>query len=102
MRRSRFVRLAVLAAGAALGLLAGCEPIDPIDDIPVGLSDAICYRNSDCVANACCGVGTNPTHRSEGPDCSAVNCTDSCPANSIDCGRCIPVCRDSRCEAACQ
>jgi hypothetical protein len=102
MRRPRFARLAVLALGAALGLLAGCEPIDPIDDIPLGLSDTICYRDSDCAPNGCCGEGTNPTHVSEAPDCSGVRCTGTCPADSIDCGRCIPYCRDSRCEAACQ
>jgi len=102
MRRSRFARLAVFALGAALGLLAGCEPIDPLDDIPVGLSDEICYRDSDCAPNGCCGEGTNPTHVSEAPNCSGVRCTGDCPPNSIDCGRCIPVCRDSRCAAACQ
>ena len=102
MRRPRFARLAVLGLGAALGLLAGCEPIDPIDDIPVGLSDTICYRDSDCAPNGCCGEGTNPTHVSEAPSCSNVRCSGTCPPNSIDCGRCIAVCRDSRCAAACQ
>ena len=102
MRRSRFARLAVFVLGTALGLLAGCEPIDPLDDIPVGLSDTICYRDSDCAPNGCCGDGTNPTHVSEAPNCANVRCDGTCPANSIDCGRCIPVCRDSRCSAACQ
>jgi hypothetical protein len=102
MRRPRFARLAVFVLGAGLGLLAGCEPIDPLEDIPLGLSDTICYQNSDCAPNGCCGEGTNPTHVSEAPDCRNVRCTGTCAVNSIDCGRCIPVCRDSRCAAACQ
>lgn len=102
MRRPRFAPLAALVLGAALGFAAGCEPIDPIGDIPVGLSDTVCYRDSDCAPNGCCGEGTNPTHVSEAPNCSGVRCTGTCAANSIDCGRCIAVCRDSRCAAACQ
>ncbi|WP_224365282.1 hypothetical protein [Hyalangium versicolor] len=102
MPRPRLGRLAALVLGVSLGLLGtGCEPIDPID-IPVGLSDKTCYRDSDCAPNGCCGEGTHPTHVSEAPDCSNVRCDGTCQANSIDCGRCVPYCRDSRCEAACQ
>ncbi|AKJ06411.1 Hypothetical protein AA314_08037 [Archangium gephyra] len=38
----------------------------------------------------------------DGPDCSNVRCTNNCPADGLDCGRCVVFCRDSRCEAACQ
>jgi hypothetical protein len=102
MPRPRAGRLAVLLLGIGLGLVGvGC-PGDLIEEIPVGLSDTVCYQNSDCAPNGCCGEGTHPTHVSEAPSCSNVRCDGTCPANSIDCGRCIPVCRDSRCAAACQ
>jgi len=80
----------------------GCDPVDPPANIPPGLSDTVCYRDSDCAPNACCGLGTNPTHVSETPSCEGVRCDGTCPANTIDCGRCIAVCVDSRCAAACQ
>jgi hypothetical protein len=102
MRRPYSASLAAVVVGVVLGLGVGCEPIDPIEEIPPGISDTICYRDSDCAPNGCCGEGTNPTHVSEAPSCSGVRCTGTCPANSIDCGRCIAVCRDSRCAAACQ
>ena len=103
MRRPHLGSLAALLWGAVLGLGVGCEPIDPLEgDIPVGLSDTVCYRDSDCAPNGCCGEGTHPTHVSEAPNCSNVRCTGTCTPNSIDCGRCIAVCRDSRCAAACQ
>ena len=103
MRRPRLGRLAPLLLGAALGLMGvACEPIDEFTEIPIGLSDTVCYRDSDCGTNGCCGEGTNPTHISEAPSCSGVRCDGVCTPNSIDCGRCIPVCRDSRCAAACQ
>jgi hypothetical protein len=97
-------RLVALALGVALGVVGvGCEPIDlDSGEIPVGLSDTICYRDSDCAPNDCCGEATNPTHVSEAPSCSNVRCDGTCTANTIDCGRCIAVCRDSRCAAACQ
>lgn len=101
-------RLAALALGVALGLaVAGCEPVDDGGGgggggVPVGLSDKVCFQNSDCAPNDCCGLATNPTHVSEAPSCSNVRCDGTCPANTIDCGRCVAVCRDSRCAAACQ
>ena len=42
---------------------------------PTPLSNRICYKDADCVGNACCGLGTNPTHVQDGPDCSSVRCT---------------------------
>jgi hypothetical protein len=108
MPRPSAGRLAALALGVALCWAGvGCEPVDDGGgggggDIPAGLSDTICYRDSDCAPNACCGQGTNPTHVSEAPDCSNVRCDGTCPADTIDCGRCIAVCRSSRCSAACQ
>ena len=103
MRRTRRGPLAVFLLGAVLGLGAGCEPIDGLElENPVGLSDTTCYRDSDCAPNRCCGEGTNPTHVSEAPNCAGVRCDGTCSPNSIDCGRCIAVCRDSRCASACQ
>ena len=104
MRRTRSVSLSALVLGAVLGCVAGCEPVDPgsLDDPPAPVSNRVCYQNSDCTGNACCGEGTNPTHVLDGPDCSNVRCTNNCPADGLDCGRCYVFCRDSRCEAACQ
>ena len=103
-RRTRFASRAVLVLGAVLSLAAGCEPVDLGDfgGIPTPESDRTCYQDSDCTGNACCGEGTRPTHVQDGPNCSAVKCTGTCPANGLDCGRCFVVCRESRCAAACQ
>jgi len=102
MRSSRFV-LAALVLGAALGFTVGCEPVeDALLDPPLGVSSVVCYADSDCAPNRCCGEGTNPTHVSEAPDCSGVRCDGTCPPDSIDCGRCIAICRDARCAAACR
>lgn len=102
MRRPHRLSLAAFLLGSVLGFGVGCEPIDPIEETPVGLSDMVCFRDSDCAPNGCCGEGTNPTHVSEAPNCTGVRCDGTCPTNTIDCGRCIAVCRDSRCAAACQ
>jgi hypothetical protein len=103
MSRTRSVPPAALVLGVALGMAAGCGPIDdPGFDTPTPLSNRVCYQDSDCTGNACCGLGTQPTHVQDGPDCSGVQCDGSCPENGLDCGRCLVICRDSRCEAACQ
>jgi hypothetical protein len=102
MRRPYSGALAAVFLGVVLGLGVGCEPIDPGKEIPPGVSDTICYQNSDCAPNGCCGEATHPTHVSEAPDCSSVRCTGTCEPHTIDCGRCIAACRDSRCESACQ
>ncbi|WP_326938744.1 hypothetical protein [Archangium violaceum] len=95
--------LSALVLGAVLGLAAGCEPVDlGSGGNPPPLSSRICYQDADCTGNACCGEGTNPTHVQDGPDCSGVRCTNSCPQDYLDCGRCLIICRNSRCEAACQ
>ncbi|MBZ4419516.1 hypothetical protein [Myxococcus sp. RHSTA-1-4] len=105
MRRPQLVRLLSLVVGMTLGGLAGCdvgvlEP--PVGGQPPVLSERTCYVDDECVADACCGLGTAVTHEADGPSCGGVTCTGGCPAGSIDCGRCIPICRDSRCSAACQ
>ena len=108
MPRLRIGRLAALTLGVALGfMVAGCEPVDPDGGgggggAPAGLSDTICYQDRDCAPNECCGLATHPTHVSEAPSCTNVRCDGTCPANTIDWGRCVAVCRNSRCEAACQ
>ncbi len=107
MRRTRSGSLVALVLGAVLGVAAGCGPIDddfgdPVPNTPAPLSNRVCYTDADCTGNACCGKGTNPTHVQDGPNCSGVRCDGSCPANGLDCGRCLVICRDSRCEAACQ
>ncbi len=103
MRRTRSGSLIALALGAVLGVAAGCGPVDDdFGDNPAPLSNRVCYTDSDCTGNACCGQGTNPTHVQDGPNCSGVRCDGACPVNGLDCGRCLVICRDSRCEAACQ
>jgi hypothetical protein len=100
MRRSRLLCLIALVLGSSsLGM--GCDVVEELEPPPPGVSDRICYRESDCVPNGCCGQGTNPTHVLDAPNCDGVRCTGECPANSIDCGRCVATCRDSRCVAAC-
>lgn len=103
LRHGRF-RLLTLVLGVTLGGGGvGCDGLGdlPLGDVPPVLSDQTCYSDDDCVANACCGLGTAVTHADEGPTCSAP-CTSGCPEGSIDCGRCIPTCREARCAAACQ
>ncbi|MCP3145072.1 hypothetical protein [Pyxidicoccus xibeiensis] len=105
MRRPVLARLLTLVVGMTLGALAGCDL--GVEDLPGGepppvLSNKTCYDEDDCVADACCGLGTAVTHVTEGPSCGGVTCTGSCQPGSIDCGRCIPTCRNSRCSAACQ
>ncbi len=103
MRRTRFPLPRALLLGGVLSLAAGCEPID-LDDFgasPPPLSNRVCYDNDDCTGNACCGLGTNPTHVQDGPNCAGVRCSGNCPEDGLDCGRCLVICRDSRCEAAC-
>lgn len=103
MRRTRSVSLSALVQGAVLGWAAGCGPVGTdFGDNPTPLSNRICYQDSDCTGNACCGLGTHPTHVRDGPDCGNVRCDNSCPKNGLDCGRCLVICRDSRCEAACR
>ncbi len=102
MRRTRSVPLTALALGAVLTMAAGCGPVDAdFGETPVPLSNRTCYTDADCTGNACCGLGSNPTHVLDGPSCSGVRCTSGCPENGLDCGRCIVYCRESRCEAAC-
>jgi hypothetical protein len=88
-----FRRLA-LAAGVSL---AACGPIDfPPEPLP----GEICYQDSDCVPNGCCGMGTAIVEKSHAPDCSAVKCDGTCPASGIKCGCALPVCRSARCASA--
>ena len=114
MRRTRLPTVAALLCGLALGLAAGCEPALDLGggggSPPPGLSDITCFDNSDCVPNDCCGGGTGVVHVDEAPECRGVVCgpcaaectpRDSCTESTLRCGTCIPVCRNSRCAAAC-
>ena len=91
MKKLPLVLLVVLAAG--------CGPY--IEDGSGGqLPGPICYLDSDCAPNDCCGEGTRVVHVNDAPSCRGVSCSGTCPANSIDCGCGIPVCRDQRCQIA--
>ncbi|MET0403408.1 MAG: hypothetical protein ABW123_13430 [Cystobacter sp.] len=104
MPRTRVSFSAALVLGAVLSLLPGCEPVDLGDfgDTPDPLSNRVCYRDADCMGNACCGEGSRPTHVQDGPNCAGVRCDGTCPGDGLDCGRCVVICRESRCSAACQ
>ena len=81
-------------AVAALG--CGIEDL-PVDEPPSG---HVCYSDSDCVPNDCCGNGDGAVNIVDAPDCRGVMCDGSCPPNMINCGCGIPVCRNSRCATA--
>jgi len=115
MRRTRRSTVAALLCGLALGLAAGCEPALDLGggggSPPPGLSDITCFQDTDCVPNDCCGNGTGVVHVSEQQcrggscacpsECTAEECRPSDFTNTLRCGSCIPVCRNSRCAAAC-
>lgn len=63
-------------------------------------SGKVCFDDSECAPNACCGMGTAIVHKSEAPDCTAVKCSGACPVNGIKCGCAVPVCRNQRCTSA--
>ncbi|MGQ0504938.1 MAG: hypothetical protein ACT4TC_06420 [Myxococcaceae bacterium] len=85
----------------ALGLLlsAGCGFINDLDDLDAG-SGAVCFEDSECVPDACCGRGVNSVYKDNAPDCRAVLCDGTCPAAQLRCGCAIPVCRNQRCGVA--
>lgn len=87
--------LLVGAVVAAWGVGCGVDLPTP----PVG-NGRVCYEDSDCVPNGCCGEATDAIHRQDAPDCSQVVCTGSCPADEVDCGCGIPVCSGSHCTVA--
>ena len=66
---------------------------------PVG-NGRICYQDSDCVPNGCCGEATDAIHVEDAPDCSQVVCQGTCPEDELDCGCGIPVCSGSHCTVA--
>ncbi len=88
----RWVAVMVVAAGCAL-------PDLPAYDAGSG---TVCYDDSDCTPNGCCGTGDAVIHVSDPgvPDCRAVSCDGKCPANGIKCGCAVPVCRNARCSSA--
>jgi hypothetical protein len=81
---------------AVLAFAAGCGAIDPGN--PDG--GRVCYLDTDCVPDGCCGQGTGAIHVLDGPDCSMVRCDGQCPLEQVRCGCGLPVCRDSRCQVA--
>jgi len=90
MRRTGWLPLAVLLSAA------GCGSIDAQQ--PDG--GRVCYLDSDCVPDGCCGMGTGAVHVLDAPDCSSFDCAPTCPATQVRCGCGLPVCRDSRCQVA--
>jgi hypothetical protein len=88
-------RLALVALCAV-----ACGPVDLGPPTPPPMSNVPCVEDSDCAPNACCGRGDTIVHEDEAPDCSAVECDESCPVHGIMCGCAVPVCRESRCVAA--
>ena len=85
--------------GVALAVTA-CGPVEFTTDVPPDGSGKICYDDTDCAPNACCGEGTAIVHKDDAPDCSAVHCSGHCPARGIKCGCAVPVCSSGRCIAA--
>jgi hypothetical protein len=88
-------RSALLFAAA---LLVSCELPDPAP-YDAG-SGPVCYDDTECAPNACCGEGTAVVHKSQAPDCTTVKCSGACPINGIKCGCAVPVCRNQRCTSA--
>ena len=85
--------LALITAGS-------CGFYEPAGYMPPAASDVVCYDDSDCAPNGCCGEGTAIVHVSEAPSCGGRQCSGACPANGIRCGCAVPICRDGRCVAA--
>jgi hypothetical protein len=88
-------------ACAWLGLLVclSCGPID-FDDTYPPPGGPVCYDDTDCAPNACCGEGDAVVHVDQAPDCSLARCSGSCPIHGIRCGCAVPVCRSGQCVAA--
>jgi hypothetical protein len=96
---------------APLPLLPGCDVGLPLEDsgggggggegfCPPPPSGAVCYEDSDCVPDACCGEAQCAVFPEQAPSCSNVSCSGDCPPDSIDCGCGVPYCRDGRCTVA--
>jgi hypothetical protein len=88
-RRFLVASLALAAAGCGL-----------VDTFPADGGGRVCYLDTDCVPDGCCGQGAGAIHVLDAPDCSMVRCDGSCPAEQVRCGCGLPVCRDSRCAVA--
>ncbi len=89
-----------LFAASLFALALACVPFDEFPGEEDPAPGRVCYEDSDCVPNDCCGVGTGAVHRLDGPDCRAVFCDGVCDEDLIDCGCALPICRDGRCTAA--
>lgn len=88
-----------LLVGAAVGLwMAGCGADFSAPSSSGG--GPVCFQDSDCVPNGCCGRATDAVHVSEAPDCSQVQCDGQCPVDQVNCGCGIPVCSNSHCTVA--
>lgn len=96
-------RFALWLVGASavvcLTIASGCGPFDefPVD----GNGDGrVCYSDTDCVPNDCCGEGGGAVHIQDAPDCRGIQCSGVCDPNQVNCGCGYPVCRNSRCVVA--
>ncbi|MEW5738567.1 MAG: hypothetical protein AB1938_06550 [Myxococcota bacterium] len=81
---------------AGVFVATGCGTVDS----PQPDGGRVCYLDSDCVPDGCCGQGTGAIHVLDGPDCSTVRCDGQCPPEQVRCGCGLPVCRESRCTVA--
>jgi hypothetical protein len=99
---SRPWRSRTLLAGMLGSMLfaVGCGPLDDLGELPQNPAGPICYQDSDCVPNGCCGRGTGAVHKDNAPQCGGQVCDGQCPTNGVNCGCGIPVCRDSSCTVA--
>lgn len=77
--------------------LVGCGPIDVEGPADAG---RVCFGDSDCVPDGCCGLGEGSVHRLDGPDCSAARCDGACPEDEVRCGCGLAICRGGQCVVA--
>ena len=86
------------ATGLMLALFLGCG--SSVDPGAGGGTGPVCYNNTDCVPNGCCGTSSSVTDKAHAPNCSTQTCANACPVEDLNCGCGTPVCKDSHCAIA--
>src|SRR5688500_11791900 len=66
------IRAALFICAAAFAFAC-----DIIQDINEPYDGPVCYSDSDCVPNDCCGRGTRAVHFSDAPSCQGISCSGS-------------------------